>query len=89
LAIVVLGICAPSSLSGFDALSRHSGTSLHSEAPPWTRLQGPNQWPAAFPDFKPTLLTYQDEITAFAIRVLRAFAGALSRLRLVDQRLAA
>ena len=26
------------------------------DAPPWARLQGPNQWPAALPEFKPTLL---------------------------------
>ena len=45
----------------------------------WTRLQGPNQWPAALPEFKPTLLAYQDEITALAIRVLHAFAAALEQ----------
>lgn len=32
--------------------------SFDPEAPPWTRLQGPNQWPAAFPEFKQTLLAY-------------------------------
>jgi isopenicillin N synthase-like dioxygenase len=48
-------------------------------APPWERLQGPNQWPAAFPEFKPTLLAYQDGATALAIRVLRAFAAALEQ----------
>src|SRR6202789_3030141 len=49
------------------------------DASPWTRLQGPNQWPVGFPEFKPTLLTYQDEITALAVRVLRAFAAALEQ----------
>jgi isopenicillin N synthase-like dioxygenase len=49
------------------------------EAAPWDRLQGPNQWPAAFPEFKATLLAYQDETTALAIRVLRAFAAALEQ----------
>ena len=49
------------------------------EAPPWDRLQGPNQWPAAFPEFKSTLLAYQDETTALAVRVLRAFAAALEQ----------
>jgi isopenicillin N synthase-like dioxygenase len=47
--------------------------------PPWTRLQGPNQWPAALPELKPTLLSYQAEVTALAIRVLRAFAAALGQ----------
>jgi isopenicillin N synthase-like dioxygenase len=53
--------------------------SFDREAPPWTRLQGPNQWPAAFPEFKRALLAYQDETTALAIKVLRAFAAALEQ----------
>jgi isopenicillin N synthase-like dioxygenase len=48
-------------------------------APPWTRLQGPNQWPAALPELKATLLAYQERVTALAIRVLRAFAAALEQ----------
>src|ERR1700683_4796796 len=35
---------------------------LDRSAPPWTRLQGPNQWPAALPELKPTLLAYQDRV---------------------------
>ena len=46
---------------------------------PWHRLQGPNQWPDALPELKPTLLTYQDAVTALAIRVLKAFAAALEQ----------
>jgi isopenicillin N synthase-like dioxygenase len=52
---------------------------LDRSAPPWTRLQGPNQWPAALPDLKPTLLAYQERVTALSIRVLRAFAAALEQ----------
>jgi isopenicillin N synthase-like dioxygenase len=48
-------------------------------APPWTRLQGPNQWPAALPELQPVLLAYLKEVTALAIRVLRAFAVALEQ----------
>jgi isopenicillin N synthase-like dioxygenase len=48
-------------------------------APAWTRLQGPNQWPTALPDLKPTLLAYQERATALAIRVLRAFSAALEQ----------
>jgi isopenicillin N synthase-like dioxygenase len=48
-------------------------------APAWTRLQGPNQWPAALPELKATLLAYQENTTALAIRVLRAFAAALDQ----------
>jgi isopenicillin N synthase-like dioxygenase len=47
--------------------------------PAWTRLQGPNQWPAALPELKPALLAYQEKATALAIRVLRAFAAALEQ----------
>jgi len=48
-------------------------------AKPWRRLQGPNQWPNALPELKPTLLAYQEAVTALGIRVLRAFAAALEQ----------
>jgi isopenicillin N synthase-like dioxygenase len=48
-------------------------------APAWTRLQGPNQWPAALPELRPAILAYQEKTTALAIRVLRAFAAALDQ----------
>jgi isopenicillin N synthase-like dioxygenase len=48
-------------------------------APPWTRLEGPNQWPDALPELKPVLLRYQEEVTALAVRVLRTFAVALEQ----------
>jgi isopenicillin N synthase-like dioxygenase len=47
--------------------------------PPWTRLRGPNQWPAALPQLRPTLLRWQREVTAVAIRLLRIFAIALEQ----------
>jgi len=47
--------------------------------PAWTRLQGPNQWPAALPDLKPSLLGWQDKVTAVAIRLLKAFALSLDQ----------
>jgi len=46
---------------------------------PWRRLQGPNQWPAALPELKATLLSYQEAVTALGIRVLKAFAAALEQ----------
>ena len=46
---------------------------------PWTRLQGPNQWPSALPDLKPALLAWQTRATAVAIRLLRAFALSLDQ----------
>jgi isopenicillin N synthase-like dioxygenase len=47
--------------------------------PAWTRLQGPNQWPAALPGFRDTVLRWQDEVTAVLVRLLRAFALALGQ----------
>jgi len=46
---------------------------------PWTRLQGPNQWPSALPDLKPALLAWQASATAVAIRLLKAFALSLDQ----------
>ncbi|TCL05987.1 isopenicillin N synthase family dioxygenase [Sodalis ligni] len=48
------------------------------QSPGWTRLQGPNQWPAGVPALKPVLLRWQNEMTAMSLRLLRAFALALS-----------
>jgi isopenicillin N synthase-like dioxygenase len=47
--------------------------------PPWTRLQGPNQWPPTLPSLRPALAAYTDATTALAIRLLRAFAEALGQ----------
>ena len=47
-------------------------------SPYWARLQGPNQWPAALPQFKPLLLDWQQAMTRMSLRLLRAFAQALS-----------
>ncbi|WP_433765297.1 isopenicillin N synthase family dioxygenase [Pseudomonas putida] len=47
-------------------------------SPHWARLQGPNQWPAALPALKPLLLDWQQAMTRMSLRLLRAFAEALS-----------
>jgi isopenicillin N synthase-like dioxygenase len=54
-----------------EALPRSPGT------PDWARLQGPNQWPAALPEIKATVLEWQRQLTGLGIRVLEAFALAL------------
>jgi isopenicillin N synthase-like dioxygenase len=48
---------------------------------PWSRLQGPNQWPEALPDLKPIVLEWQSELTRLAIELLQAFALALGQDR--------
>jgi isopenicillin N synthase-like dioxygenase len=45
----------------------------------WSRLQGPNQWPAALPKLRPALLQWQAQATELLIRLLRAFALALEQ----------
>lgn len=49
------------------------------DLPPWSRLQGPNQWPATLPEFREVVLRYQHELSQLAIRLVRAFAAALGQ----------
>lgn len=49
------------------------------DAPAWTRLQGPNQWPDALPDLRPTVLRLQGELTNVTLRLLRAVALAIGQ----------
>jgi isopenicillin N synthase-like dioxygenase len=49
------------------------------DAPAWTRLQGPNQWPTGLPQLKPTLLAWQDTLTEAAGHLLHALALALGQ----------
>lgn len=55
------------------ALPRESGE------PAWTRLQGPNQWPAALPELRPLVLRWQNAAMGVLARLLRAFALALGQ----------
>ena len=48
-------------------------------APLWTRLRGPNQWPAALPELRDVILRYQAEASQLAIRILKIFAAALGQ----------
>ena len=48
-------------------------------SPLWQRAIGPNQWPAALPELKQTILKYQAEMTRVGIDVLRAIAIALGQ----------
>lgn len=56
-----------------SALPRDAGL------PAWSRLQGPNQWPAALPEFREAVLRWQDEVTRVLVTLLRAFALALGQ----------
>ena len=62
-----------------DIGAERPALALDAGSPAWKRLQGPNQWPAALPELKPTLLEYQEKVTALAVRVLQAFSAALGQ----------
>ncbi len=47
----------------FDIGAERPALRLDERAPRWQRLQGPNLWPEALPSLKPTLLTWQREMT--------------------------
>ncbi len=47
--------------------------------PAYWRLQGPNQWPAALPEMRETLLDYQAAVTDLAVRMVHLFARALGQ----------
>ncbi|WP_323123364.1 isopenicillin N synthase family dioxygenase [Burkholderia alba] len=63
----------------FDIGAERSVIGQADGVPVWTRLQGPNQWPAALPELKPALLRWQAALTQVAIRLLGAFAAALDQ----------
>ncbi len=47
--------------------------------PDFWRLEGPNLWPAALPDFQSTVDEWRRQLTALAIRLLRSWAIALGQ----------
>jgi len=50
-----------------------------SGAPAWTRLRGPNQWPAALPELRAVVSQWQAAAMQVLSRILRAFALALGQ----------
>jgi len=61
----------------FDIHAERQAVPQGPGVPPWTRLQGPNQWPAALPQFREALLHWQARLTQVAIRVVEALVEAL------------
>lgn len=45
--------------------------------PLWLRLQGPNQWPEGWPEFKAIVTAWQQDLRQIAIKLLHAFMLAL------------
>ena len=51
----------------------------NNDQPGWARLQGPNQWPTALPEFRTVVTQYQEAVTNLAIRLVTLFAAALGQ----------
>jgi isopenicillin N synthase-like dioxygenase len=49
------------------------------DLPAWTRLQGPNLWPASLPGLREAVLSWQARTAEVAIRLLQAFALSLEQ----------
>lgn len=62
----------------FDVGAEREPLSAQHYPAAWARLQGPNLWPQALPGLKPLVLAWQQAMTQMALRLLRAFAQALS-----------
>lgn len=52
---------------------------LGPDDPPYLRMTGPNQWPAALPSLRPAVLAWYDEARRVSIELLRAVAFALGQ----------
>ncbi len=62
-----------------DVNTEGKAVEIGPDTPAWKRLLGPNQWPSALPELKPTLLAYQAEVTRVGISVLKAISAALGQ----------
>jgi isopenicillin N synthase-like dioxygenase len=63
----------------FDVHAEREALPSSPDSQPWSRLQGPNQWPESLPALKPALLHWQARLTEVAQRLVRAFAEALEQ----------
>lgn len=51
------------------------------DGPPYWRLQGPNQWPAALPELRPAILDWLERLRAVAADLAKALAESLGLAR--------
>ncbi|WNK46287.1 MULTISPECIES: isopenicillin N synthase family oxygenase [Pantoea] len=62
----------------FDIGAEREALPVTADSPTWQRMQGPNQWPEALPELQTVVTRWQQQMTAMALELLRAFAGALN-----------
>lgn len=67
----------PDQREQFDIMREDAVIGLPTSNALWRRLVGPNQWPAALPALKPTLLAFQQQLTDVTVTLLRAMLEAL------------
>ncbi|HEV2674892.1 MAG TPA: isopenicillin N synthase family oxygenase [Aliidongia sp.] len=63
----------------FDIHAERTSVPQGPGIPAWTRLQGPNQWPASLPQLREALLHWQSRLTEVALRVVRALVESLGQ----------
>jgi len=61
----------------FDIGAEREALPVTADSPTWQRMQGPNQWPEALPELQTVVTRWQQQMTAVALELLRAFAEAL------------
>lgn len=61
----------------FDIMREDAVLGLPTHNALWRRLIGPNQWPAALPALQPTLLQFQQQLTAVLTELLHAMLESL------------
>lgn len=69
----------PDQRDQLDVGPERAALELGPDDPPYWRLVGPNQWPAALPSLRPATLAWLDEATRVSLEVLRALAVALGQ----------
>ncbi|WP_337010646.1 isopenicillin N synthase family dioxygenase [Pantoea sp. AS142] len=62
----------------FDIGAERDALPVTPDSPTWQRMQGPNQWPEALPELQAVVTRWQQQMTAVALELLRAFAEALN-----------
>ncbi|TKK38091.1 isopenicillin N synthase family dioxygenase [Pantoea agglomerans] len=62
----------------FDIGAEREALPVTADSPTWQRMQGPNQWPEALPELQTVVTRWQQQMTAVALELLRAFTGALN-----------
>lgn len=65
----------------FDIGPEQTAVPIGPDTPPWARLIGPNQWPAALPALREVGLDWHRRLNALAVELLEAFALALDQPR--------